>query len=1024
MASAEGSPGPRRCSGDPHRASTTNTNLDSTADLSQPIHLSSPRRRPAKHPSVEIWLDDDAEPRPAPPVPTGPMPPAARPKPPRRDAVLAQPTQKTPIPPPPDGALRPRRRRVSALLAEKRLASADKQSVQPDAARDPRRRTIYVPSDDTTMMTIHPGHPRRPSSPDLGFDLVTLSEEESQALPPAIKQTHPPSKSLAAAPKRRPLQKSSRPLQAVSFAEDAVGKSLGKENIPPSMLLKAARQPRRATGEHKPEPIRKTRLGTTAPTNPSAASSGVTRKRTSSDSVGSPSKALRTTRTAACPRPPLQEPRHKRQTRSSTSNPAPPSYASKSPPQALRRHRVVKPPSKLGAPRLPKSLQSQDKYPVLFEDLDKPELYEDNWLSYQEISITQLVNKLFDCVHMPSKDQTREGGVLRKSVLAVYQDPTIPLLHKRLQASLMYGALAIPKDLLAKTLRLKDDVGLRRKYLNLFVNTYEPSLLKAAAEVIVGRECRVPASASSTANSPDGDQRQRRAEKKAIEGFLNTFFIRNEDAVRVKTGFGSIASIARGHDKADDFGSQDWSWRRTTLRSLMLILLLDMVKTKDVISYPLFQVSSSFKSSHAVLQELASMLLPSLGDLSRPLGHLDYHLRCLQYPLQEYDYNVRNLATDLRDGVILTRLVELLIYPPTLMTPQQEVTVTMPTGDILTSCVTVGNKEPCVLSQHLKFPCASRAQKQHNVQIALSALEGTKGVAGQAFREISPEDIVNGHREKTLGLLWSLVGKWGLEALVDWTDLEKETRRYRSRYYNNQCDGYRDSDTEDESKLAEFHSLERHTALLRGWADSIACCRGLRAANLTTSFADGRVLEAIVDEYVAYFPTSRGATELVTNSLPAKLQFVGCSTAFVSLFASASGMSNRPIPSKDFTLTTLAFLASRLLPAGRAHHAASTLQRWFRKRILRRELSKRVTLMRLASHCATVVQTRERVVGAAVVLQRAWRTVLDARIRKLVHDVTSFQALARAWAVRFRMPNGNRKKGRTTRKAERIRGGW
>lgn len=997
-----------RCSAGPHIDSTTNPNY--TADLAQTLHLFNPRRRPAKPSkasSVDIWVDDDAEPQPALPLPAGPMSPVQRPRAPQKTSI------------PPDllaagGSLRPRRRRVSALLAEKGLAAAERHATdKTNSKSDPRRRTADVPSD------VHPEYPRhscRPPSPDLGLDLVTLSEEEPHSLPPAIKQT----KTLATAPKRGPLQKSSRPLQAVSFVEDVVGKSLGKENIPPGRGLKTAKQLRPVTdapgkpkNSAKPEPGRRH----------FAAKTAATRKRTGSDSVGSPSKALRTTMSTACARPPLQEPIKGRQTRSSTSKPSSPFHASRSPPQVLRRHRAAKPPSKLGAPRLPQGVQSQDMYPVLSEDLDRPELYEDNWLSYQEVSITQLVNKVFDYGHLPSADQNLGEGELRRSLLAVYQDPAIPLLHKRLQASLMCGALSIPKDVLVKTLRLKDDVGLRRKYLNLFVNTYEPSFLRAAAEVIVGRECRIPTRPSASATAASGDQRHPRAEKKVIEGFLDTFFIRNEDAVRVKTGFGSIASIARGRDKADDFGSQDWSWRRITLRSLMLVLLLDMAKAKGVIGHPLFQVSSSFKSSHAVLQELAGMLVPSLGDLSRPLAHLNYHLRYVQYPLQEYNYRVENLATDLRDGVLLTRLVELLLYPPTSLALHQEVTVTMPTGDTLTSRLK-DDKEPLVLSQHLKFPCVGRAQKQYNVQIALSALEGTIGVAEHALREVSAEDIVDGHREKTLGLLWSLVGKWGLDTLVDWTELEKETQRYRSRYHSNTPNVYQDSDTAEESGVIEYHGLERYIALLRGWADAIARCRGLRATNLTTSFADGRVLEAIVDEYIACFSASSVTTGHSINSLPAKLQLIGCSTAFVSLFAPASKTFNRSIPSKDFTVTTLAFLASRLLPAGRTHHAASTLQRWYRAHLLRREMSKRVTLMRLAAHCATVVQTRERVVGAAVVLQSAWRTVLDARIRKLVDDVTRFQALTRGWGVRNRMPNGTKTRSRRMRKTDRIRGGW
>lgn len=812
------------------------------------MNTNNPRRRAAWEPSADVWVDDSR---------------ATRPK--KEDVA------------------RPRRRRVSALLAEKGLGDQQR-------SRKPERPI--------------PAH-------GIGLDLVTLSEEETERRHPAL--TLP-----TVAPKRGPLRQTSRPLQGVSFVEDVVGKTLGKENIPPGMSLKGAK-----------------------PRN----------------------DGLRTTR----------QPLRERQQRGS-------------PPKALRRHRVEKVRPKPGVSSVSQRLQrQQEKYPVLPEHLDKPELYEDSWLSYQEVSITQLVNRLFDTADVSSRHDDQKDGALRRKLLAVYQDPAIPLLHKRLQASLMYGALSIPKDLLAKALRLKDDVGLRRKYLDLFVNTYEPSVLRAAAEAIVGRECPVQSS-------------QQRAEKKAIEGFLDTFFIRNEDAVRVKTGFGSIAS------KGGDFGSQAWSWRRTTLRSLMLLLLLDMAKSKDVVSMPLFLGPSPHKSSDAVLQELASMLLPSLGHLSRPLSHLDYHLHCVQHPLHEYKYRIDNLATDLRDGVLLTRLTELLVYR------QGDVTVTMPTGEVLTS----REKELWVLTRHLKFPCAARAQKLYNVQVALSALERVRGIVGQAVKNITAENIVDGHREQTLGLLWALVGKWGLEALVDWTEMETETQRCRNRY----CGQHQDPDSEDESELAQLQGLDRYSALLGAWARGIARLRGLRVANLTTSFSDGRVLEAILDEYTACFP----ATAALATSLPAKLRSIGCSSAFVSLFTATSAASSRPIPSNDFTVTALTFLASHLLPASRANRAACTLQRWYRIRLARREASKRVALMRLAAHCATVVQTRERLVGAAIVLQRAWREILDARIGRLVHDVTAFQALARGCVVRRAVLA--RRKGGTARRVERVRGGW
>ena len=108
--------------------------------------------------------------------------------------------------------------------------------------KDLRRRTIYIPSDDTSVFTIHPGQPThaprniRETSPDIGLDLVTLSEEEGNNLMPALKRDKKaPRKSLAAPPKRGPLSTTSRSSQSSSFSSDIVGSGGGKENMPPGI---------------------------------------------------------------------------------------------------------------------------------------------------------------------------------------------------------------------------------------------------------------------------------------------------------------------------------------------------------------------------------------------------------------------------------------------------------------------------------------------------------------------------------------------------------------------------------------------------------------------------------------------------------------------------------------------------------------------------------------------------------------------------------------------------------------------
>ena len=55
-----------------------------------------------------------------------------------------------------------------------------------------------------------------------------------------------------------------------------------------------------------------------------------------------------------------------------------------------------------------------------------------------------------------------------------------------------------------------------------------------------------------------------------------------------------------------------------------------------------------------MLIEFSRCYLAGEGDVTRHLGYLGYKVTHTQVPLDEFDYAVNNLATDLRDGVRLT----------------------------------------------------------------------------------------------------------------------------------------------------------------------------------------------------------------------------------------------------------------------------------------------------------------------------------------------------------------------------------
>jgi abnormal spindle-like microcephaly-associated protein len=153
---------------------------------------------------------------------------------------------------------------------------------------------------------------------------------------------------------------------------------------------------------------------------------------------------------------------------------------------------------------------------------------------------------------------------------------------------------------------------------------------------------------------------------------------------------------------------------------------------------------------------------------------------------------------------------------------------------------------------------------------------------------VHAEDIVDGYREKTIALLWALVGKWGLTGLVDWDDVRKEIVRLRKKL-SQVDDLVSDKDEDGNDNSAESVS---HTFLLEKWASLLARLKGLHLDNLTTSFSDGKIFESIVDEYEQYLlgdleSKGRGseiapvaAHPTAHRSLETRLRAVGCSSQF------------------------------------------------------------------------------------------------------------------------------------------------
>ncbi len=409
-------------------------------------------------------------------------------------------------------------------------------------------------------------------------------------------------------------------------------------------------------------------------------------------------------------------------------------------------------PTVLIAPVLSKVVSSKkQKYAILHEDSEGAEMFEDAWLRDQEASLAQCVNGLFEKLTDTGYATGLDCGHWRRTLLNIYQGSECSLLYRRLEASLLYGSLGRPKELLDAS-SLKNDIGIRKSFISLWTKSYSLDMLSAAAEVVV---CEAPFDSSFPGSRHQcNDTHTEKICKRNLEILLESCLLRNEDATDAEQS------------------SPAWCWRRTMLRSMMVIYLLDKAKQTHIISTNLYQASSTVKSSRTFLGELTALIYPSVGDIYRLLKPLGYHVHHTQYPLSEFSYYIENLAIDLRDGVRLTRLVELLLYPlDSRTTLEEDISIAMPTGEVLTAILEKG--QSCVISQHLKIPCTSRAQKIYNVQIALGALRAVHVVSQVAENFMSAEEIVDGHREKTMTLLWTLLGVRGLESLVKHDELQK-----------------------------------------------------------------------------------------------------------------------------------------------------------------------------------------------------------------------------------------------------------
>ena len=298
-------------------------------------------------------------------------------------------------------------------------------------------------------------------------------------------------------------------------------------------------------------------------------------------------------------------------------------------------------------------------------------------------------------------------------------------------------------------------------------------------------------------------------------------------------------------------------------RTLLLVFLMDRARSGLPLDTPLlFRNDAATKSSADVARCALQASTYGTGDVLRHISHMGYKLYHAQEPIREYDFTVRNLSTDLRDGVRLCRLVEVLGGR---------------TGD--DSCL-----------KDAKFPADSRAARVHNVQLALDAAAACGVELPGRWKALSAGDVVDGHLGNSLGLLYALMMHFQAPRMLPTHEMDGEIGAWRERRARQIVAGRGDfafhgatlaparmeddentkeptpeeADAEETARSAALFADELADAalatsgtdtyssselrLLR-WARAVCGCVGVEVDEFKSSFADGTALCALINAY-------------------------------------------------------------------------------------------------------------------------------------------------------------------------------
>lgn len=458
--------------------------------------------------------------------------------------------------------------------------------------------------------------------------------------------------------------------------------------------------------------------------------------------------------------------------------------------------------------------------------------YDNKWMDKQEEAFTVWINERIQrraCL----LEQIRESERNRGTAYRLWN--SLADVWYRIDQQTSEGKLAMRDDVDLF------DVGLKKKFLDMLFCFRQPWLK-------LGLEAVYQTSIDLRSQNPD-------AQDAVLRDFVKYNFISNdaiekEFAVHVH---GSHVRFRKGYQKTvKEF---------IVNKFIKLLFFLDQARSNHVIaSEPrLFRPDSEYKDTRSLLVDYCKYYLKGEGDIVRHLKNLGCVFDFKQGLLDEIEFSVDNLAVDLRDGVRLAKLAEILIEFNT------------------------GNR--CDVLSSLRLPAADRMRKVFNVETALRSLvehgfpirvqgKNRSTSYGNVGYCCNPYDLVDGSRDKTLFLLWQVILYWDVNRLLKNSDIRDEIALVRKvNMLHTSSSTMREGETfirstpDDAKALLECSDAEKlymtneKLQLLLQWVQSVVTAMNPKLArvsghnvqvnvhNFTSSLADGRALCMLISYY-------------------------------------------------------------------------------------------------------------------------------------------------------------------------------